>query len=71
MCMSQDVMDGVLNETTRTVHRTRPGGSDLQTECGATYHLAPDQLRVTSVERATAEVDAGKCGRCFDDAGGY
>lgn len=64
-------MDAVLNETTRTVHKPRVGGRDLQTECGVAYLVAPDQLRTTSIERATAELDATKCGRCFEDAGGY
>jgi hypothetical protein len=64
-------MNGVLNETTGTVHKPRVGGSDLQTECGVAYHLAPGQLRATSIERATTQLGATRCGRCFDDAGGY
>lgn len=64
-------MDGVLNETTGTVHRSQVGGPDLQTECGISYHVAPEQLRATTVERATAEFGANRCGRCFEGAGGY
>jgi len=64
-------MKAVLNETTRTVHKPRMGGRALQTECGVAYHVAPDRLRTTSVERATTELGATKCGRCFEDGGGY
>lgn len=63
--------DAVLNETTKTVHRHARGNSDLQTVCGLTHHVNPDQLRTTSVKRATTDFDASKCGRCFDDGGGY
>jgi len=64
-------MNGVLNETTRTVHKHDHQASDLSTACGAEYHLSPEQLRLTSVSRALTARDATKCGRCFDDGGGY
>lgn len=64
-------MDGVLNETTKTVHKHEIGKPNLQTMCGLTYHVAREQLRRTSVESATTEFNATKCGRCFDGAGGY
>lgn len=64
-------MKGVLNETTKTVHKHEIGKTELQTECGLTHHVAPDQLQTTSVEQATADFDARKCGRCFEEGGGY
>ena len=64
-------MDGILNETTSTVHEMRAEEPDLRAECGVTNHLEGDKLREVSVHRATRELDASKCGRCFDDAGGY
>ena len=64
-------MRGVLNETTRTVHKHQIGRSDFQTKCGATAHLSHNQLRLVSVERTVANSNVIKCGRCFDDAGGY
>jgi hypothetical protein len=64
-------MDGVLNEITRTVHKHESGASDLRTACGLVHRADPDTLRVVSVERATADPDASKCGGCFEDAGGY
>ncbi|QIO25045.1 hypothetical protein G9465_22430 (plasmid) [Haloarcula sp. JP-L23] len=62
---------GVLNKTTKTVHKHKIGNAKLQTTHGLTYHVAPDKLRMTSVESATTEFNATKCGRCFEDAGGY
>jgi len=64
-------MRGVLNETTRTVHKHEAGGSDFETECGATHRLSPDNLNVVSVTSASSATGVDRCGRCFDDAGGY
>lgn len=64
-------MDGVLNESTRTVHKHQLGDADFQSECGATADLSHDKLRVVPVELASSDTDVIKCGRCFDDAGGY
>ena len=65
------LMDGVLNEVTNTVHKHQPDESDLESRCGATRGLGREQLRMTNVTRALSETSADKCGRCFDDAGGY
>lgn len=64
-------MDGVLNETTHTVHKHDTGRSDVRSVCGATNHVSRDRLRKLPVERALADYDARRCGRCFADAGGY
>lgn len=64
-------MDGVLNETTMTVHKRKPGGADVDTVCGLTFQVNPEQLRTAAVDQATSAYDASKCGRCFEDAGGY
>lgn len=65
-------MDIVLNKVTNTIHKQETGKSDWQTACGATNHLPQDNLkRVTVVEPALDTLNATKCGRCFDDAGGY
>lgn len=69
--MSNHHMDGVLNENTKTVHKRRAGRSALQSACGHTNHVDPGRLRPTSVEQATVDSDAEKCGGCFEDAGGY
>lgn len=64
-------MDCVLNRTTHTVHRHESDYPALRTACGATFHVHRDQLEMTTVERALAEASASKCGRCFEDGGGY
>jgi hypothetical protein len=60
-----------MNEHTETVHKHEPGSPDLHTVCGATFHLDPDRLRTIPVERAVADYDADKCGRCFERGNGY
>lgn len=64
-------MDGVLNETTKTVHKHRREGQGIETPCGVTHLLARDQLRTITVSEAVSEFSADRCGRCFEDAGGY
>lgn len=65
-------MNIVLNEVTNTIHKQETGKSEWQTVCGATNHLPQDNLkRVTVIEPELDTLTATKCGRCFDDAGGY
>jgi hypothetical protein len=64
-------MESIVNEVTRTVHKHETGASDLHTRCGVTYNLDPEQLQTMSLSRATTDYDASKCGRCFEDGGGY
>jgi hypothetical protein len=64
-------MDVVVNEHTGTVHRQKPGSAFPHAVCGATYHLDRDRLRRTSPERAARDDRITKCGRCFDEGGGY
>jgi hypothetical protein len=62
---------GILNETSMTIHRHETGAEDFETSCGQTYHLQRGQLRTIQITRATEEVGAEKCGRCFEDGRGY
>lgn len=64
-------MDLVLNESTETVHKHEPGAPDLHTVCGITHHLGHDRLQRLPAERAATDDGVSKCGRCFDDGGGY
>jgi len=64
-------MDGVLNEHTQTVHRHESGEPELHTVCGVSYTLDPEHLLAMPVEKAATDHDADRCGRCFDDGGGY
>ena len=64
-------MEGVLNEVTQTIHRHERGKADFQTTCGAIATVSHDDLRVIAIEPSFATRDVSKCGRCFDDGGGY
>lgn len=64
-------MNGVLNETTKIVHKHEQSRSDLEAVCGATSDLKRDQLRMTAVKEAITDHSADKCARCFEDVGGY
>jgi len=64
-------MEGVLNETTATVHKHEPDPTHGEAECGATSTVDHDQIRIVPVERALDQEAATKCGRCFGDGGGY
>lgn len=64
-------MKGLLNEVTDTIHKHQRGEIDFQTRCGAISHVSHDNFQVTSVEQTIATGDVSKCGRCFDDGGGY
>ena len=62
-------MERVLNEVTNTVHKQAIGTSTINTPCGVTYNVADDHLCQISANNLA--VTATKCGRCFDDGGGY
>lgn len=64
-------MDALLNERTDTAHRLERGEPDPRTACGASRTLDADQLRTIPLERAATDDGISKCGRCFEDGGGY
>lgn len=64
-------MDGILNETTNTVHKQESGKSALETPCGVTNNLSEDHLRQTAIDQLVTTTNTTKCGRCFEDGGGY
>lgn len=64
-------MRGVLNEESNVIHKHEPGEADFQTECGVVATISHEHLSMTSIESAYESTDANKCGRCFDDGGGY
>lgn len=63
-------MDGILNEVTNTVHRREVGTSALETPCGVTHNLPEEQLRTAALDQIGTTTTT-RCGRCFDDGGGY
>lgn len=64
-------MECVLNEATNTVHRQETGTTYLKTVCGVTYHVSADHLRSAELNPDATTGTTTKCGRCFDDGGGY
>lgn len=64
-------MNGGLNEVTNTVHKHAFRDPELGSVCGATSTLDRDHLRKTRISKAIADPDTNRCGRCFEDAGGY
>lgn len=69
--MRMSHMDGILNDATNTVHKQAIGQSALETPCGVTNNLSKDQLRQTAIEQLVTTSNTTKCGRCFEDGGGY
>lgn len=63
-------MNALLNHATLTVHRKEAEREALEAVCGATTHVNADHLSETTVTEAI-DGDAEKCGRCFEDGGGY
>lgn len=68
---SSSLTNGVLNETTGTIHKQETVGSELETVCGATYNLPEGALRLANIGTAIDMRHTTKCGRCFDDGRGY
>ncbi len=54
-----------------TVHRRAPGTPEFETVCRLTCYVNPENLRKTDVDQALTEINASKCGRCFEGGGGY
>lgn len=66
-----DAATGVVNVNTMTVHRRDLANAGAETACGLTSHVDPNRLRKTALEEAAADLAVSKCGRCFEEAGGY
>ncbi len=65
-------MEVILNEVTNTVHRQETGRPERRAACGSTFHISHDKLRVVSEAEPGGEAaTTTKCGRCFEDGGGY
>ncbi|WP_224333085.1 hypothetical protein [Haloprofundus halobius] len=64
-------MRGVLNEQTKTVHKPNDDHAHRLAACGALFHVSEESTVVVDLATAVDEGGASRCGRCFDDAGGY
>lgn len=59
--------DGILNETSNTIHKRTEGGSQFQTDCGAIHDIPISSLRLVRIADETS-YSTRKCGRCFPQA---
>lgn len=59
----------VLNEHTETAHRPSTDGSFYLAACGALSAVSDDHVRTSADDGSDDEFD--RCGRCFENAGGY
>lgn len=75
-------MKRLLNERTGTLHRLRPeadaGPDSDETACGALRHVPSRCITLVATDERAGNGDGGgvgdeteRCGRCFEDAGGY
>lgn len=62
---------GILNEQTGTIHERKGETKRLQATCGALRHVRSRQLYSIPIEEAIMQEEVTRCGRCFDDGGGY
>ncbi|RKD97600.1 hypothetical protein [Halopiger aswanensis] len=63
----------VLNESTKTAHKPARSTRNQPADCGALRHVPTERIRETSeaeIEQAV-EAELERCGRCFEDSGGY
>lgn len=61
----------ILNETTMTIHEREAGVGEYQVSCGHLNHVGQENLRITRDPTVTEEPTTSKCGRCFEEGGGY
>ena len=61
-------MKYIINEKTETVHKQGTRESEVSTACGVTYQMDREQLQMRVTESVSKP---DKCGRCFEDGGGY
>lgn len=63
-------MKRIVNEYTETIHRPPAEPRRNRTSCGALRHV-PEQHVVIVDENDDSLAGASRCGRCFENAGGY
>lgn len=64
-------MKRLLNEQTGTVHKPEPGTTGGTTTCGALRHVPSKHIESFETTAVQFENGIDRCGRCFEDAGGY
>lgn len=61
-------MTRLLNERTGTIHK--PGPTDDGTACGALRHV-PRRYVISVGDEGQVDDETERCGRCYEDTGGY
>lgn len=64
-------MKRLLNEQTGTVHKPGSGTASEATACGALRHVPHQQITTVGTDETQLGDEIDRCGRCFEDAGGY
>ena len=64
-------MKRLLNERTGTIHKAQPGMSSETTVCGALRHVPHHNITTVEIDETQLGDGIDRCGRCFQDAGGY
>lgn len=64
-------MQRLVNENTKKVHKAVESEDSLRSVCGAVEHVPSGNLRRIPVEDGGNADTVDKCGRCFEDGGGY
>lgn len=64
-------MQIILNEVTETIHKPSRDGNKHPAACGALRHVSNDHIQALTVESLSSHQGSNRCGRCFEDAGGY
>ena len=58
----------IINEKTDKVHKQGTRESEFSTACGVTYQMDRERMDMSVTESLSS---SDKCGRCFEDGGGY
>ena len=61
----------VMNMRTNTAHKPSSEGSSHPAACGALRYVPENRIRTISAEAIVHNDEIDRCGRCFDDVGGY
>jgi hypothetical protein len=61
---------GILNEHTGTIHK-QEDADRLKAQCGALRQVPSQHLQPVLVDDVVPQDEVDRCGRCFDDGGGY
>lgn len=64
-------MQLVLNERTKTAHKPSRSTGRQPADCGALRYVSEDRIRMTSSEEIEPSHEVDRCGRCFENTGGY